>query len=126
VTGPSVDRRRILVVDDQPTLTRAIRRMLAHHDVTTAGSARDALARIEAGERFDVILSDLMMPEMNGMELYSAIARVAPELIDKIVFMTGGAFTPQARTFFDRVANRTIEKPFDRAILVDVIDDMLR
>ena len=117
--------RKILVVDDQPMLAKAIRRMLAVHDVTVTGSAQDALARVEAGERFDVILSDLMMPGMTGMELYSAIAARVPEQATRMVFMTGGAFTAQARTFFDEVGCPTLEKPFDKAGLLAVLDGLL-
>lgn len=119
-------QRKILVVDDQPTLTKAIRRMLTEHEVTEVLSAREALAKIEAGERYDVILSDLIMPEMSGMDLYTALQRVAPEQTDKMVFMTGGAFTDQAKRFFERVRNPAIEKPFDRAALVAVLDGFLR
>ena len=119
-------RRKILVIDDQPMLTKAIRRMLADHEVTTVGSAREALAYIERGERYDVLLTDLMMPEISGMELRDRIAQVAPEQVERMVFMTGGAFTNQAKEFFDRVANPTIEKPFDKAALFAVIDALLR
>lgn len=119
-------RRKILIVDDQPTLARAIKRMLGNHDVTTVVSARDALTRIEEGERFDVILSDLMMPELSGMDLHAALGRIAPDQVDRMVFMTGGAFTGSAREFFDHVANPTIEKPFDKAALMAVIDAFVR
>ena len=69
----------MLVVDDEPALTRVLDRALSkHHDVDAVTSARDALARIEAGERFDVIVSDLMMPEMTGMALYEEIRRSRP------------------------------------------------
>jgi CheY-like chemotaxis protein len=118
-------QRRILVIDDQPTLTKAIRRMLAAYDVTTVGSALEALAKFEAGERYDVILSDLMMPEMSGMDLHAALLRIAPDQVGRMVFMTGGAFTNSAKAFFDQVANPTIEKPFDRAALVAVLQPLL-
>lgn len=117
--------RKILVVDDQPVLAKAIRRMLSGHDVTVVGAARDAVAKLEAGERYDIILSDLMMPGMTGMELHAAIATIAPEQVRRMVFMTGGAFTPEARTFFDSCASPTLEKPFDRAGLLAVIDNLL-
>lgn len=107
-------------------LTKAIRRMLSEHDVTTMGSAREALAKIEQGERYDVILTDVMMPEVSGMDMRDMVERIAPEQVDKMVFMTGGAFTNKAREFFDRVANPTIEKPFDKAALFAVIDALLR
>ncbi len=117
---------RILIVDDQPTLGKAIRRMLAEYDVAVVCSAREALARLEGGERYDVILSDLMMPEISGMELHARIARIAPEQVNSMVFMTGGAFTDQARAFFEQVQNPTIEKPFDRAALIAVIEPLIR
>ena len=119
-------RRKILVVDDQPMLTKAIRRMLSEHDVTTLGSAREAVAKIEQGERYDVILTDVMMPEVSGMDMRDMVERIAPDQVEKMVFMTGGAFTNKAREFFDRVANPTIEKPFDKAALFAVIDALLR
>lgn len=117
--------RKILVVDDQPMLAKAIRRMLAGHDVTVVADAREALAGIEAGGRYDVIISDLMMPNMSGMELYAAIATVAPDQVRRMIFMTGGAFTAQARDFFDQVGCPTLEKPFDRAGLLAVIDTLM-
>jgi CheY-like chemotaxis protein len=117
--------RKILVVDDQPVLAKAIRRMLAGHDVTVVGSVRDALAKLESGERYDVILSDLMMPGMTGMDLHAAVTRLAPEQVSRMIFMTGGAHTPEARDFFDQVGSPTLEKPFDRAGLFAVIDSLL-
>jgi CheY-like chemotaxis protein len=120
-----VSARKILVVDDQPMLCKAIRRMLVDHEVATAGSAQEALAKIETGERFDIIITDLMMPGMSGMELHQAISRIAPEQVAKMVFMTGGAFTPSTRQFFEQVACPTIEKPFDKAGLLAVIQTLL-
>ena len=119
-------RRKILIVDDQPTLAKAIRRMLGDYDVTVVVSAREALDKFEAGDRFDVILCDVMMPELSGMDLHKRLAAIAPDQVERMVFMTGGAFTRQAAEFFDRVANPTIEKPFDRAALLAVIDGLLR
>ncbi len=100
--------------------------MLAEYEVAVVSSAREALARLERGERYDVILSDLMMPEISGMELHARVARIAPDQVDSMVFMTGGAFTDQARAFFEQVQNPTIEKPFDRAALIAVIEPLIR
>ncbi|NVB78455.1 MAG: response regulator [Kofleriaceae bacterium] len=119
-------RRKILVVDDQPTLARAIKRMLVEHDVTTLGSAREALETIEAGIRYDVILSDLMMPELSGMDLHEAVAKIDPQQVTRMVFMTGGAFTGRAREFVERSGTPTIEKPFDKAALLSLLDSYLR
>lgn len=99
--------------------------MLAAHDVTVVESAREALALIEGGQRYDVILSDLMMPELSGMDLHSRLQQVAPDQVGKMIFMTGGAFTDQSREFFDHVENPTIEKPFDKASLFAVIEGLV-
>ena len=69
-------RGRVLVVDDDPTIGNTVARVLRAHEVVLLSSPRAALARIEAGERFDVVLCDLMMPELTGMELHERIARV--------------------------------------------------
>lgn len=84
-----------------------------------------ALERLGAGERFDLILCDLMMPSMTGMELHDAVVRVDPDQATRMIFLTGGAFTPAARTFLERVANAQIEKPFDVAELRALIHERL-
>jgi CheY-like chemotaxis protein len=116
---------KALVVDDQPMVGKAIRRMLAGFDVTVVGDAREAFTRVEHGERFDVIISDLTMPFMNGMDLHAALARIAPEQVARMILMTGGAFTPQTRAFFDEVRCPTLEKPFERAALLAAIERLL-
>jgi CheY-like chemotaxis protein len=76
--------------------------------------AEEALATIVAGERFDVIFCDLMMPSMSGMDLHAAIAEKAPAMLGRMVFMTGGAFTDRARAFLDRVTNLKLDKPVSK------------
>jgi signal transduction histidine kinase len=115
-------RRRILVVDDEETLGRTIQRSLAaYHDVVVLTRASAALAQIEAGERYDVILTDVMMPEVTGMEMYERLREIAPDQAPRVVFLTGGAFTTAAREFLDTVPNAIIEKPFDPKSLREVI-----
>jgi len=119
VRGP---RASILVVDDDPQVLLCIRRILdAEHALTTTTSAFDALRRIREGEKFDAVISDLMMPELSGMALYGKVKEVAPALAEKTVFITGGAFTPPARTFLDTVANACLEKPFAARELREVV-----
>ncbi|WP_224370159.1 ATP-binding response regulator [Hyalangium versicolor] len=106
-------RGRVLSVDDEPLIGVAIARALKQeHDVTALTSGREALAQLIRGERYDLILCDIMMPEMSGMELYEEISRLVPEQAERMVFLTGGAFTPMARAFLGRVKNRCMEKPF--------------
>ncbi len=104
---------RILIVDDDPALGSTIQRILARqHDTVAVTSAADAQARLAAGETFDIILCDLLMPGMSGMDLHAALLRDAPDHAARMVFMTGGAFTDRARAFLDRIPNPSIGKPF--------------
>jgi CheY-like chemotaxis protein len=120
-------RGRVLVIDDEPLLGTAIRRMLsAEHDVVVVTAARDALALVSRGERYDVLLCDLMMPEVTGMELHAELLRSCPELAEQMVFMTGGAFTSRAREFLDEVRNPRLEKPFDVGTIKALVRSLLR
>jgi PAS domain S-box-containing protein len=111
-------RGRVLVVDDEISVGKSIQRLLrSEHEVLALTRAREALEMFARGERFDVILCDLMMPDMTGMDLYRNLQRVAPDQAERIVVLTGGVFTPSARQFLDTVANPRIEKPFDPATM---------
>jgi signal transduction histidine kinase len=120
----AIRRGRVLVVDDEPMIATAIGRTLAlDHDVVLTSVATAALSRITSGERFDVILCDLMMPQMTGMDLYHELSRKAPEQAARVVFLSGGAFTAEARAFLDEVPNQRLEKPFDTRQLLALVND---
>jgi len=113
-------RRRLLVVDDEPSLGEIIRRrMSAEFDVEVVTDARQALVRIGRPDAppYDLVLCDLMMPEMTGMELHAVVARNHPGVERRFVFMTGGAFTPRAAQFLAEVKNQCLEKPFDLEVV---------
>ncbi|MBL9015187.1 MAG: response regulator [Myxococcales bacterium] len=123
---PPARRGHVLVIDDEETLGSAIRRYLSHHhDVVAVTSGGAALELFEKGGRYDVILCDLMMPQMTGMELYAEVQHRFPELADKIIFLTGGAFTASARDFLSTIANRHLEKPFDLQALRRLINTIV-
>jgi signal transduction histidine kinase/CheY-like chemotaxis protein len=104
----------ILVVDDEPLVAHAMRRLLQkEHAVTVALGSAEALERILAGERYDHILCDLMMPMMSGMELHARLAQIDPGQARAMVFMTGGTFTDAAEAFVEANRKRTIFKPVD-------------
>jgi signal transduction histidine kinase len=125
--APPIRRGKVLVIDDDPMVARSLGRMLGHeHEVTIVLSAGDAHRRVVAGERYDVILCDLMMPQMTGMDLHAEFLRTVPEQASQMVFLTGGAFTPGARTFLDGVPNQRVEKPFDTQHLRSIINDRIR
>jgi signal transduction histidine kinase len=122
-----VPRSRILVVDDELMVTNAIRRIIGHaHDIVVVFRAAEALQRIRSGERFDLILCDLLMPEMTGMALFQALTLVAPGQADRMLFMTGGTFSADAAAFLDAQKERVMEKPFDKAGLMAAISGRLQ
>ena len=124
--GRAHQRGRILVVDDEPMIGMAIRRTLQReHEVVTLTSAREACTRLLGGERFDIVLSDVMMPEMSGVELHRELSRLSPELAARMVFLTGGAFTPYARSFLSEVENPRLEKPFSSEELRGLVQALL-
>jgi DNA-binding NtrC family response regulator len=110
----------VLLVDDDQDVLRSTQRGLAfQHQVTAIDDARHALRAIVGGERFDIILCDLVMPDLGGIELHAQLAEVAPDVLPAIVFVTGGAFTPAAQAFLDRV--RSLEKPVTLATIRKLI-----
>ncbi len=92
----------------------------------TFTSARDALHRLRAGETWDVIFCDLHMPDMTGMQFHDAVRGFDPALADRTVFLTGGAFTGEARAFLRAVANPCLDKPFDAALIGRLLSEFLR
>jgi PAS domain S-box-containing protein len=107
-------RGRVLIVDDDKKVARSLALLLhTDHDVEVSTEPRAIAERIIAGERFDVVLCDLMMPMMTGMDLHALVAQRAPEQAERFVFVTGGAFTPAADAFVQRVANVVLQKPYE-------------
>jgi DNA-binding NtrC family response regulator len=123
--APVYRRRRVLAVDDEALLLKAYRRMLADvHDIVTALGGRDALLILEKDRYFDMVLCDLQMPEMSGMELYSAVKSLYPELGDRFVFVTGGAFSAEAKRFLEQSIT-CLGKPFRIEELLAVIENKI-
>ncbi len=113
---PTARRGRILIVDDEISVARTLKALFQNeHDMTLAATGAQALAAIEAepGFGFDVIMCDLMMPVMSGMDLFEHIKRAHPGLEQRMVFMTGGVSMDRAREFLAKSSNLTFEKPFD-------------
>ena len=102
-----------------------IRRHFPSHEVVAVTRASEPLVRIEQGGRFGVILCDVMMPELTGMELHARLRSVCPETADSIVFWTGGAVTKLARDFVASVGNECIQKPFTLRALQEVLNAKL-
>lgn len=119
-------RGRILVVDDEPMLVRLFTRVLgAEHDVVGESNAQAALDRIVAGERFDVVICDLLMPILSGMALYDAIERIDAGQARRMVFLSGDTGSPQAAEFFSRVHNPRVLKPVVPSELRELVRGLL-
>jgi signal transduction histidine kinase/CheY-like chemotaxis protein len=115
----SGDRPRVLVIDDEPLVVASLYRLLSRKfDVVPHTSPRQALAVLRAGERFDAVLCDVMMPELGGPAFHAEVARLRPALARQMVFLTGGAFTEDARAFLAGIENPRLLKPFEATELV--------
>jgi CheY-like chemotaxis protein len=116
--APAIGRRlRILAIDDEAEIGAALQRTLGRdHDLTFVTQAAAALALIDAAA-FDVVLCDVMMPDITGIQFLTRLAEAHPALAPRVVFMTGGAFSPGSRELLDRMTNARVDKPFDGAAL---------
>jgi CheY-like chemotaxis protein len=118
-------RTRVLVVDDEPLVASATRRLLARaHDVQVAHSGHTALSLLEQGT-FDAVLCDIMMPHMTGLELHDTLRATRPELAGRMVFLTGGVFDGSAEQFLRDHAHWCMGKPFDPCALLALVAERI-
>ena len=113
---------RVLIVDDEPLVADSLRLVLADEfDVSSTTDPTEALAWLTAGDWYDVILCDIMMPRMNGVELRNHVHADNPALAARIVFVTGGILMASIHQMLEGVPNLVLTKPFDFAGLRDFI-----
>jgi CheY-like chemotaxis protein/anti-sigma regulatory factor (Ser/Thr protein kinase) len=123
---PSARRGRVLVIDDEPAIVDLIIRVLrAEHEVVGSAGAGPALALLRAGQEFDVIFCDLMMPDISGVDFYHELAGSAPHIAERVIFLSGGAFTASARQLLQSVPNLSVQKPFDSSGLRALVRERL-
>jgi len=119
-------RRRILIIDDEPRLAQSMRMLIEPtHDVFVTTRGAEALAWVNEGQRFDLVLCDLQMPGTTGMDVYAHLSAHVPELAERLVFISGGAYTQATRDFVRSVRNRILEKPVRPDELLATIDEAL-
>jgi CheY-like chemotaxis protein len=125
--APNVARSgRVLVVDDEPAVGRTILRLLGdRHEVAVVTSGSQAIELLEDGGDFDVILCDMSMPDVTGMEVFARATASRPELAKRFVFMTGGSFHARTREFLETTPNARIDKPFDLNVLRSLVRDRI-
>ena len=118
---------RILVVDDEVRIARLLEEALGERNqVVVASDAEDALLRLASGERFDVVLCDVRMPCMDGMEFHRRLREVLPAEADRVVFTSGDAWATDVVEYFEGLPNLVLEKPIDLAGLDALIERRIR
>jgi DNA-binding NtrC family response regulator len=118
MTRPGV----VLVIDDEQAIGHVLRVMLtSEHHVVVETRAAAALDRIARGERFDAILCDVIMPQATGPDFLDALRDRAPELAERVVFMTGGVTSPTIRARLVASGRPCIEKPFEFDQLLEIL-----
>ena len=122
----TVSGKRILVVDDEDSIRALLRDILRldRHSVELASSGIEAAQRV-AEEGFDVIITDMKMPGMDGATFYREVRRRDPAQARRIIFITGDTVSPDTRAFLQRVSNPVLSKPFKIGPLRDAIEAVL-
>jgi CheY-like chemotaxis protein len=122
----SVPRGRILIVDDEPSFGQSLCLLLRRsHELTYTPSAREAMRWMQEGRRYDVILCDLMMAEMQGGQFHAELSQLSPELARRVIFITGGAYTRASMDFVARMTNPFLTKPFKLEELEKLLGPLL-
>jgi len=125
VRRAQVPERSVLVLDDEAIVGRALQRVLgAPCDVRVLVQGSKALEQVAAGQRFDVILCDLVMPEMDGLQFYETLRRLSPEQAQRVIFMTGSVFTDRSRAFLSDAGLPCLDKPIELQQLRTLMADM--
>jgi PAS domain S-box-containing protein len=117
---------RLLIVDDERSLGLTLVRVLeAEHDVVAVTSASEALELVLGGTEFDVILCDIVMPGLSGIQLHEVLEHVRPHIAKRMIFMTGGDGLPGVSEFLSRIDNACLAKPVDLRRLGVLIRDIM-
>ncbi|MDX9721409.1 MAG: ATP-binding protein [Myxococcota bacterium] len=107
-------RGRILIIDDEAPLRNALKRILGkQHELVVLSTGREAQRLLAEDQDFDLILSDVMMPELTGIQLHEWLWTQDAKLAERMVFLTGGAFAPGAAEYLAKTGNTTLYKPID-------------
>ena len=114
-----------MVVDDEPEIARLLAEMLTGFDVTVAKNGKDALDCWHT-EDFDAVVCDLMMPEVSGMDIYTQVQESDPGKECRLLFITGGAFTPATREFLESLEQPWLQKPFNPKDLRAMVEELCK
>jgi len=124
VTAEPGGRFRVLVVDDEPMILTMLQRYLGqHHDVVTAPNGLEALKILERDEAFDMVLCDVAMPGLSGVELHEWMSQRGSRLARRTAFMTGGVSDPDLQRYLEGSGCPMLSKPFDRSAVLRVVGE---
>lgn len=114
---------RVLLIDDEPMILDAYTRLLGlgGHEVLAVAGGEPALELLQMDRAFDVILCDLMMPDVDGMTVFERLGEIDADLRRRVVFCSGGVFTTRAREFVEQTSNTVLEKPLSGAVLLETV-----
>jgi CheY-like chemotaxis protein len=113
IESGTIRRSRVLVVDDEAFEGKMLAETLVEHSVVAVSSGADALAVIAVGRPYDLVLCDVMLHDMTGVELLSRLWRDHPGQAQRLVFMARRQISPVLQYLLDGVSNLCIEVPFD-------------
>jgi CheY-like chemotaxis protein len=125
MTQPNINKKKILVVEDEPILGNLCVRILKLNGYTVdlAKNGRVAKEMIQNHD-YDMCLTDIRTPEMDGMELYKYLQEDRPSLAQNVIFMTGDVMSKGINTFIEKYKVRYILKPFTQGELTAVIKEL--
>lgn len=116
-------RSRVLVIDDNAWVCKTMKRALQPiHDVVVANGGAEGLKLIDSDPTIGAILCDIMMPEVDGVAVHEHIEAHHPHLLDRLIFITGGAFTPRTQHFVESLPpGKVMLKPVRRKAIREVV-----
>jgi CheY-like chemotaxis protein len=119
--------QRVLLLEDRDDFQEVLREHLVSRsfEVTSVSSGVEGLREITKGA-FDLIICDMMMPQMGGEMFYWAVTRLRPAAAQRVIFFTGHQSNPAIEFFFKRVKATVLIKPFELSALDSAISDVLR
>ena len=117
---------RVLIIDDEPTIRRLLAKVLRKHDVVEAASGQAGLEALREHGPFDVVLCDVRMPEVTGIDVERVLSEECPELLSRVLYMSGGGYEAELQEFLDALPpERRIDKPFPVLEVAARINDLI-
>lgn len=116
---------RILLIDDEAALRAALVEILSDYETVEAASGAEAIEVLRRDQAFDLIVCDMMMSDLSGMDLHEWLTENHPVLAEHFVFITGGVFTARAREYLKKVDNTALEKPFALPTFLKVVTETM-